>query len=329
MADIDWGILGTGRAAKSFAKGLARLRGARLVAVGSRDGERAASFGARFGADRTYGSYEDLVADPGVDVVYVATPHARHCTDTLLALEAGKPVLCEKPLAINAVQAEAMVRAAGRCGLFLMEAMWSRFLPSFVELGRLIGEGDLGTPRLVRAECCWRNARNPLHRLFDPTAGGGALLDLGVYGVHLALMVFGEAPETVSGRARIGDTGVDEHGAAVLGWRQGGLAVVITSLRAQGTNDALIAGSSATVRLEEPFWRSSGLIVEREGEARRRMGVRFRAPGYQYEAEEVSRCLRESLPESPSLPLARSLEAVRVMDRIRECWGLQYPVEIG
>lgn len=332
MTDVNWGILGTGRAARGFARGLASAPGSRLVAVGSRSQERATAFARRFRgraaqAPKAHSCYAALTGDNAVDVVYVATPHSRHCGDTLLCLEAGRAVLCEKPLALNGTEAEAMIRRARERNLFLMEAMWSHFLPAYVKLGRLLEESALGLPRLVRAECCWRSPRDPKHRLFDPDLGGGALLDLGVYGVSLAAMVFGGPPETVSGKAWIGETGVDEHGAAVLGWPDGGVAVVACSIRAQAENDALVAGSAGTVGLEGPFWRSAGLVLEREGETGRRMAARYKAPGYQHVASEVTRCLREGLRESPRYPAGRSLEVVRTMDRIRHSWGLTYPEE--
>ncbi len=191
MRKIAWGILGTGRIAGNFAADLALLPDAELVAVGSRSEATAQSFAGRFGAPHAHGSYEALAADPAVEVIYIATPHPLHAENMKLCLRAGKAVLCEKPFTLNAREAEEVIALAREQKLFLMEAMWTRFLPAVVRARELIEQGAIGEVRLLLADFGFRAAFDPHHRLFDPQLGGGALLDLGVYCVSLASMLFG------------------------------------------------------------------------------------------------------------------------------------------
>ena len=187
---IRWGILGTGGIARTFTEDLLLL-GHDVAAVGSRAAETAEAFAGRYGIGRAYGSYAELAADDGIDVVYVATPHSRHCDDTVLFLDSGKHVLCEKPLALNAAQVRAMTGAAARNDRFLMEALWSRFQPAYEELVHLLDDGAIGEPRLVEADFGFAVPVDPDHRLFDLAQGGGALLDLGIYSLNLAFLVLG------------------------------------------------------------------------------------------------------------------------------------------
>ena len=175
MSKIRWGILGTGRIAGVFAEGLRSAADAELVAVGSRTAAAAEQFAGRVGAARAHASYADLASDPDVDAIYVATPHPFHKENSLLCIEAGKAVLCEKPFALNAGEAEQMVTAARARGVFLMEAMWTRFLPHIARLRELLAAGAIGEPRMLKADFCFRTDFNPRGRLFDPALGGGGL----------------------------------------------------------------------------------------------------------------------------------------------------------
>src|SRR5690606_11576497 len=239
---IRWGIAGTGHIAERFVAGLRQLDDAEVVAVGSRSIERAGDFADRHGIPHRHGAAEDLAADPDVDIVYVASPHAGHEHDTLLQLEAGHPVLCEKPFALSRVQAERMVAAARERNLFLMEAMWTRFLPAYGALRDLLAAGAVGTPLVVEADFGFRRPLDPAHRLFDRALGGGALLDLGIYALQLASLVLGPPERVAAAQAHLGRTGVDEQVAAVLHHPGGGLAVVKAAIRVALSCTARISG---------------------------------------------------------------------------------------
>ena len=326
--EIRWGILGTGVIARAFAEGLRYARGAALWAVGSRTLEAAGQFAAQYRVPRRYESYQELVADPEVDVIYVATPHATHLEHTLLALDAGKPVLCEKPFALNAPQAERMARRARETGLFLMEAMWTRFLPAVWTAREWVRQGRIGSLRLVQADFGFRADPEDEPKLLNPALGGGALLDVGCYPVSLACWLFGAEPVDVAGCAVLGSTGVDEWGAAVLRFPCGGLAQAACAIRLDTPQEAALVGETGIIRLKAPFWRCEHITLECEG----RVEVEARFPitgnGYHYEAQAVMDCLRAGQPEHPDMPLSDSVAVMRTLDRIRSLWGVRYPDEM-
>jgi predicted dehydrogenase len=325
MSDtIRWGILATGAVSRDFAEGLASAPGAQLVAVGSRAQETADRFGDDFHVPRRYSSYEALAQDPGVDVVYIGTPHTLHRDNTLLCLGAGKAVICEKAFAINARQAEEMVALARQKGLFLMEAMWNRFHPVVLEMGRLLEEGAIGEPRLLVADFGLGAPFDPRSRLYDMALGGGALLDLGVYPVALASLVFG-APRRISTEAHLGVTGVDERAGIVFGYEDGRLAVLHTSLKEETPSEAMLFGSGGSLKLHGPIYRPSAVTLSRPGREDERSQPTVEGNAYNYEAMEVMRCLREGETESPAMTLDESLSIMRTMDEIRAAWGLTYP----
>jgi len=323
---IRWGILATGSIARAFAEGLPFAPGAKLWAVGSRTKEQADRFGDQHGVPRRYSSYEALVQDPEVDVVYVGTPHNLHRDNTLLALEAGKAVLCEKPFGINASEAREMVETASREGLFLMEAMWNRFHPAVREMTRVLADGAIGEPRMMVADFGLGAPFNPRSRLFDLALGGGALLDLGVYPVALASLLFGR-PDGIATRAHLGPTGVDERAGIVFSYDGGRMAVLHTSLLEKTPSEATVFGSEGRLTLHGPIFRPSGLTLARTGKAPERMDPPVEGNAYNYEAVEVMRCLRAGETESPSMTLAESLSIMETMDAIRAQWGLRYPGE--
>lgn len=326
MEKIRWGILGTGRIAGVFAEGLRAVDDAELVAVGSRTAEAAQAFGTRFGAARAHPSYEALANDPEVDAIYVATPHTLHKDNTLLCLAAGKPVLCEKPFAINAGEAAEMIAAARERGLFLMEAMWTRFLPHMVELRELLRAGAIGEVRLLKADFGFRTAVNPAGRLFNPDLGGGGLLDVGIYPVSFAAMVLG-TPERIVSMADIGSTGVDEQAALVFGYAAGQLSVLTAAIRTATPHEALICGTDGQIRIHHSWWGLSRMTLSRTGQADQLIDPPTTGNGYNYEAIEVGRCLREGRLESAVIPLGETLAILRTLDQVRAQWGLRYPSE--
>ena len=323
---VRWGIIGTGTIAAKFAEGLAVLRDAKLVAVGSRTQAAADRFARKFKIARALGSYEKLVADKEVDAVYVATPHTFHAANTLMGLEAGKAVLCEKPFTINAREAEGVIQKAREKKLLLMEAMWTRFLPPIVKLRGLLAKGTIGEVRMLEADFGFRAAKRE-GRLFDPALGGGALLDVGVYPIALASMLFGP-PSRISGMAELGPTGVDEYAAAVLGHPGGQLAVMSTALQANTFHEAAIVGTKGRIKLQEGWWRGSNLTVLRDGRRGAKLvKVPFKGNGYQYQAIEFMNCLRKGRTESAVMPLDETLWIMKTMDTLRAQWGLKYPME--
>jgi predicted dehydrogenase len=326
MSKTRWGILGTGNIAGKFAQGLAVLDDADLVAVGSRSDATARVFGERYGAARRHGSYQALVDDPEVEVVYVATPHPLHMQNTLQCLRAGKHVLCEKPFAINAAEAETMIATARERGLFLMEAMWTRFLPHMVRLRELLAAGAIGEPRMLKADFSFRADLDPHSRLFDPALGGGALLDVGIYPVSLASMIFG-APSSVASMAHLGATGVDEQAALILGHSAGRLAVLTCATRTNSPHEVLLLGTAGRITIDEPWWRPTAMTLVVDGRPQEQFDLEAVGNGYNYEAAEVMRCLRAGRRESDILPLDETLSIMRTLDTARAQWGLKYPGE--
>ncbi len=323
---IRWGILGTGNIARKFALGLHELEDAALVAVGSRSQESADRFGDQFQVSRRHASYEDLAADPQVDVVYIATPHSLHKENMRLCLEAGKAVLCEKPFTINAQEAREVIELARARRLFLMEAMWTRYIPLMVELRRMLAEGVIGDVRMITADFGYRARFNPRSRAFDPALGGGGLLDVGVYPISLASMILG-APDRIASLAEIGQTGVDEQAAMVLGYPGGELAVLHTAVRTTTPQEATIMGTDGWIRIHPRWWIPDTMTIHPAGGAPQTVQVPFIGNGYNYEAAEVHRCLREGRLESEIMPLDETLAIMETMDRIRAQWGMKYPME--
>lgn len=324
---IRWGILGTGNIAHLVASDLALLPEAELTAVGSRAQVRADAFGDTFDVPRRYGSYETLAADPDLDVIHVATPHSEHAEHATLVLEAGTAVLCEKPLALNAAQAERLIATARCHDRFLMEAMWTRFLPVMEDVRRLVHEEQvLGDVRLLQADIGLVQAFDPEHRLFNPALGGGALLDLGVYPIAFAFDLFGP-PDTVTSSAVLGATGVDEQCAAVFRYEDGRQAVWHASVRADAGRTCMLAGSVGRLRGTRAWWKGAPFELTRTNGSTETWARPFEGSGYQFEAAHVMHCLREGWTESPVMPLDESQSLLRTTDALREEWGVTYPAD--
>jgi predicted dehydrogenase len=328
MSDrIRWGVVGTGLIASRFAGDLVLLEDAEVVAVGSRAMATADDFADRFDVPRRYGSYEELVADQEVDAVYVSTPHPGHHAATRLALEAGKAVLCEKPFMLNAAEADDVIGLARERGVFLMEAMWTRFLPHMVRIREILAAGTLGRLVGVQADHGQWFAYDPGNRLFAPSLGGGALLDLGVYPVSLASSVLGP-PTTVTAVSDPAETGVDGQTTVVLRGAGGTQAVLTTTLWAVTPCRATIVGTDARIEVD-PTWYvpTSFTVLSRDDEVLERFEEPRVGHGLRYQAAEVGRCLRAGLTESPVLPLDESRSVMATLDEVRRQIGLTYPGE--
>ncbi|HDP35761.1 MAG TPA: Gfo/Idh/MocA family oxidoreductase [Candidatus Hydrogenedentes bacterium] len=328
MSDqIRWGILGTGNIARQFAEGLKSAEGAILSSVGSRTPETADAFADKYGIPRRHASYEALAQDPEVDAIYIATPHPMHKDNSILCLESGKATLCEKPFTINQKEAIEVVECARKNNLFLMEAMWTRFLPTLVETRKWLAGGVIGEPLMVRSDFGFRAGYNEESRLFDPKMGGGGLLDVGVYALSMAAMVLGTKPEQITSVATLGKSGVDEQNAVLLRYSDGAIAITASAIRTETPQDTLIIGSEGTIYLHAPFWRGTQVTLSVNGKEPETMEFALRGNGYNYEAEAVMECMRAGKTECDVMPLDDTIAIMGIMDEARAQWGLKYPME--
>ncbi len=323
--NIRWGILGTGRMAGNFAMGLKELNDAELVAIGSRTKDSAQRFAAKFNVPNIHQGYENVTTDENVDVIYIATPHNSHKDNAVLCLENGKAVLCEKPFTINAEEAEMVINLARSKNIFLMEAMWTRFIPAVVKLRELLDKQVIGNVQLMLAGGAFIPEFDPEFYLFNYKLGGGVLLDAGVYLISMASMVFG-APDKILAMGQLGKTGVDEHDAILLEHGNGALASLYISLRAKSSPDLSLMGDKGKIYAHAPIFCPSKLTIAADGKEEV-IELPFEANGYQYEAMEVGRCLREGKTESGIMPLDETLQIMRTMDNIRTQFGLKYSNE--
>jgi len=320
-----WGILGCGSIAKKFATGLQALDDAELVAVGSRSQENADRFADEFGADRRHTSYEDLASDPDVDAIYVATPHPYHAENSILCLKNKKPVLCEKPFTLNKRQAEEVVAVSRAENVFLMEAMWTRFLPLMVRVRELLGGDVIGDVRMVQADFGFRANVKPEGRLFNLALGGGGLLDVGVYAVSFASMILG-SPSSIVSSAVIGETGVDEQAGIVFTYPDGQMAMLSCAVRTRTPHEATIMGTDGYIRLHSSFWNGTKGTLHRGNDVEE-IDEPYPGNGYNLEAAEVARCVRAGKLESDVIPHDESIAIVGTLDDIRSQWSLKYPME--
>lgn len=323
---IRWGILGCGRIARKFASDLARVPDAKLVAAGSRAIETAADFAREFGASGIHGSYEELASNPNVDIIYIATPHHLHHANTLLCLEHGKAVLCEKPFALSAIQASEMIACAKSRKLFLMEALWTKFIPHYNKLMEMVHNGDLGTIRSMQVRFGFKVDDNSPSRMLDPAMGGGTLMDIGIYNLFLALSVLGE-PDDIEATMTPAATGVDEQCAVLLKYNSGALAQLFSSFSTFLPIQADINGDEGRVKLTNRFYEPSTTLEWYPGWENSRTIVpveREPGAGYQYEIRHVHHCLQFGLTESPIMSHADTLTLLKWLDLIREKAGIRF-----
>jgi predicted dehydrogenase len=323
LEKIRWGIISTGNIANQFAKGLQFLDDAELVAVGSRTQESADAFGEKYNIPHRHPTYEALAADPDIDAVYVATPHPMHYANTLLCLENGKAVLCEKAFAMTGDEAATMARVAREKNLFLMEAMWTRFLPLYVRLRQMLhDEKVLGEIQFMQADFGFAAKFDPKSRLFAPELGGGALLDVGIYVASLASFVFRDQPQTIRSMAHLGETGVDERTSMQFRYANGGMANLFCATRQQTPVEAIIGGEKGYIRLHPRFYVGTKMTLILNGQDAQEIEIPIaNNNGYQYEAAEVGRCMRAGKLESDIMPLDETVAIMRTLDRVGEVWN--------
>ncbi|MET8349756.1 Gfo/Idh/MocA family oxidoreductase [Micromonospora sp. NPDC005206] len=318
-----WGILATGHIASRFAEDLRLVPDAELVAVGSRAADSAQRFAEKHGAKRAYASWVELAADPEVDVIYVATPHAAHYEAAMTCLTAGRAVLLEKPFTLDLASSTELVDTARAAGVFLMEAMWMRTNPLVMQAAELIAEGAIGTVSSVRADFGVSGPFPPAHRMRALALGGGALLDLGIYPVSLAHLLLG-TPQHIRSWAKLGPEGVDENTGILFGYDTGALATLSCGMVGSSGQSASITGSTGRIDLPEPFFRPGSLTLWRDGAEPETITADTAGNGYQYEAIEVQRCLAAGLTESPLVPHTTTLEVMALLDAVREQIGVRY-----
>lgn len=321
---VRWGILGTGKIARAFANALKDAPGAVLAGVASRSLDKAQGFAQEFGAAAAaYGSYQELVDASGIDLVYVATPHPQHAGNALMALRAGKGVLVEKPFTMNLREAEQVVTLARSRRLFLMEAMWTRYLPAFDEVRRIIASGELGTVRQVVADFGFTAGFGPEHRIYNPELGGGALLDLGIYPLSLATALLGPVA-AIKAQAELGETGVDVQTGFTLRHEGGGLSVCSCSFQARTPCELTVSGARGHLRMNTMFHRATSVTVTLDDGSTRTVDTPYLGNGYVHEVIEAQRCFQAGLQESPGMKLEETLALMGVMDEIRRQIGLGY-----
>ncbi len=320
---IRWGILATGTIARHFVQDLRGMPDTEVAAVGSRSQEAADRFAAEHDIPRAYGSWQALADDPGVDAIYVATPHSAHHPASLICLRAGKAVLCEKPFTLDVAQAEELVAAARTAGVFLMEAMWMRFFPAVHTVCGLIADGAIGDVTAVHADFGLSTPLDPTHRLRALELGGGALLDLGVYPVTFAHLVLG-APTGIRAWARLTAEGADENTAMIFAYPSGALASLTCSLVGDSPRTATVTGTRGRIELPRNFYRPTQFTLTRDRAEPEVIPTPFDGLGYHFEAAEVHRCLREGLTESPVAPLAETLAVMATLDAVRDRIGVTY-----
>ena len=323
---IKWGILGSGGIAHKFAEGLKVLPDAKLEAVASKTEGKAESLGKMFGVKNIYNNYEELVKNPAVDVIYIATTHNFHYENALLCLNHGKPVLCEKPFTLNAIQAEGLINTACSNNLFVMEAMWTRFFPCIVKLNELLDKGILGEIQHFKADFGIKQELDPKGRSFNPDLGGGALLDLGVYPISFARMIYKQSPSIIKSSAYIGKTKVDEKSCYLFEYENGQTAMLSSSNRLIMPHDAFIFGTKGYLEIPN-FFHPSKMILKLEGKRKKTIKIPFKSTGYNYEAREVMSCLNAGKIESEIMPLDETLEIMKTMDILRSQWYFKYPGE--
>ncbi|MFF2632528.1 Gfo/Idh/MocA family protein [Microbacterium sp. NPDC058021] len=326
MTGLRWGILATGGIAHAFTSDL-QTAGLDVAAVGSRSAESAQRFADEFGIPRAHGSYDELAADPDVDIVYIATPHPAHAENAIAMLDAGKHVLVEKPFTLTAAEAAAVRDAARRNGLLAMEAMWTRYLPHMVRVRKLIADGALGEVRTVFADHTQKITADPTHRLNALELGGGALLDLGIYPLSFAWDILG-APTSVQAAARLAETGADAEVATVMTHGSGALSTTISSSRAAGPNSAHIVGTEARIDIDRVWYTPTTFrLTTPDGTVLEEYVSEVDGRGMQYQALAAERLISEGRVDSDLLPLDESVAIMGTLDDIRAQIGVRYPQE--
>jgi predicted dehydrogenase len=324
MSIIRWGVYGPGNIANRFAEAINSVKTGKIVAVAGRTRKRAADFAAKHHVDHVYDNLHDMSASLDVDAIYIATTHNVHCSATCICLAAGKAVLCEKPLAMNSQEVSQMVHAARQNKTFLMEALWTRFLPVWKRVKKLVEQGAIGTPQLVHGNFCISSTFDPKGRMLNKELAGGALLDLGIYPISMAQMILPGPVESIQATGVIGTTGVDTLTAVTLRFSQGGIAQLCAGLTARANNAFTIAGDQGYIQIEEPFWGGTHLRLVVKNAEDTEEHHPLRCNGFEEQIEDVHRCIMAGAIESTTMAHRDSLAIATIMDTVRQQIGLRY-----
>lgn len=325
---MNWGVLGTGKITNRFAQALNNIpERAKLLAVGSRNQDTADAFGEKYNIPRRYSSYEEVAADPDIDIVYIGTPGVYHLRDASMVLNQGKHVLCEKAFTINAKEAKEMIDLAREKNLFLMEAMWTRFFPIHIRIRELLAEGAIGTVNGITINFLAKPPYDPTNRWYDLELGGSVLLDTASYSISWASSLFGE-PEAVTGLASFGETGVDEQTALVLRYAGNQLVSLMSSQISYDDKDAVLFGSTGKIVVHSPWYKPTRMTLYQEGKDPQEIVMPLNGyNGYEWEAIEVMDCIQAGKTESEIMPLDETLSIMKTMDAVRAQWGHKFPFE--
>lgn len=323
---VKWGILGPGKIAKKFANDLITIPNAKLTAVGSRSMDRAESFATEYQVENVYDSYDALVNSPDVDVIYIATPHTYHFDHAKMCLAAGKHVLCEKPMGINAAQVVELSKIAREAHLFLMEAMWTAYLPAYRKMKSLIKDGTIGNVRLLTADFGFYKEEDPEHRLFNPSLAGGALLDVGIYPVFAAVDILG-APKQINSLASMAGTGVDQMTSVQMSWASGAIAQLNSSVGTDTTTALKVYGKDKYLKMDTRWHESHTVELHDRDGLIKHWQYDYEWNGYRYEAESVMNHIIDGKTISGLVPLSLSTVLHDTLDTIRGQIGLRYPME--
>lgn len=340
MPCFHWAVVGPGQIAHRFAQAVTQMPGARLHAVHGRSVDRARAFAAshpqaRGGPVQVMATLDALLASPQVEAVYIATPHSEHAAVAALCLQAGKPVLCEKPLVPNLAAGRALVQLSQQRGVFLMEALWSRFLPTWIQLRRWLDEGAIGGVRRVESSFCFDVPFDAASRMFAPALAGGCLLDIGIYNLAATRFVLeaspGGCPEPLQMQAKgtLAPSGVDQQVAARLDFAGGASAHFVCAFdRASPSGNALVVdGEAGRITLPCDFWQATSACLEQPGRPALTLDLPLAVNGFEGEIAEAMRCVRAGLVQSPAMPHAETLAVLAWMDRLRAQLGVRYPFE--
>lgn len=321
---IHWAILGPGKIAEKFASAFSLVPEAKLYAVASRDGQRGKAFAEKFNIPNVYTSYEKMLTDPLIDIVYIATPHTFHHEQTLLCLKNKKAVVCEKPLTLSAKQTMELVAASRASNTFLMEGMWTRFFTAMIKALELIQQGAIGEIKFLRADFGFSAPHDPDHRVLNLKLGGGAQLDVGVYPLFLALLI-GGIPKTIQAISKLADTGADETTAAQFEFENGAIAHILSSIVTDTPKQAEIFGSKGSIILQTPWHKSQVVTLKKNNGEQEIFKFPFEGVGFHYELRHATECIQKGLKESELMPLSLSIQMAEVADEILRQGGVIYP----
>ena len=323
---INWGILGLGKIANKFVQDLLLFEKANLYGVASRNSDKAKEFSQKYKAVKHYGSYRELAQDPEVDIIYIATPHTLHFENTMMCLREGKSVLCEKPLGINANQVKTMIAESKSRKLFLMEALWTRFIPATEKMLELVESGKIGDINFMRADFGIKADTNPQGRVYNKKLGGGSLLDIGIYPVYLSLLLIG-VPIDIKAMARMSETEVDSYCAMLFDYENGEKAILESTFEAETPTEAYIYGNKGRIKMHTRFHQANRISLFLNDGSKEVFDIEYKGCGYYHEIEEVTQCLTSGKIESKKLPHSISMNLITLLDQIKQKIGLRYDTD--